>query len=147
MDARHYVTLKKFLKAGDKAVVYTHGGRFVAIIEFVGKYFYSKKDMSCTKGKERHLFPYRIKFRIINESKNPPKISSSTIKIGNKAQHEHPNLIDCITFTADKGRTWNQYLRISIIRITKEDFNTISKAIRRADSRHAHSPSLSYTTR
>uniref|UniRef100_A0A7C3YZ56 EVE domain-containing protein n=1 Tax=candidate division WOR-3 bacterium TaxID=2052148 RepID=A0A7C3YZ56_UNCW3 len=129
MDARYFVTLEKFLKAGDKAVVYTHGGIFAAIVEFVGKYFYSEKDLGWTKGKKRHLFPYRIKFRIIHESKNPPKISYSTEEKGNKAQHIKPNLIDCITFIADKGTTWNQYLQVSIIRITEEDFNTICKAI------------------
>ena len=37
MDARYFVTLEKFLKVGDKAVVYTHGGKFVAIVEFVGE--------------------------------------------------------------------------------------------------------------
>lgn len=39
MDARCVVTLEKYLKAGDKAVVYTHEGKFVAEVEFVGKYF------------------------------------------------------------------------------------------------------------
>ena len=41
-----------------------------------------------------------------------------------------PNFIDNIVFIADKGRTWNQYLQVSIISITKEDFETISKAIK-----------------
>jgi predicted RNA-binding protein len=132
MDARYFVTLEKFLKAGDKAVVYVHGGRFVAIVEFVGDWFYSEEDIGWTKGKNRYLFPYRIKFRIIHESKNPPMISFSTEEIGNKAQHNNPNLIDDITFIADKGRTWNQYLQVSIIRITEEDFNTICKAIMRS---------------
>ena len=30
LDYRYYITLKKFLKKGDKAVVYSHGGDFVA---------------------------------------------------------------------------------------------------------------------
>ena len=130
MDARYFVTLKKFLKAGDKAVVYTHGGKFVAIIEFVGEYFYSEEDIGWTKGKNRFLFPYRIKFRIIHESKDPPVISFSTREAENKAQWDKPNLIDDITFIADKGKTWNQYLQVSIIRITEEDFNTLCKAIK-----------------
>ena len=117
------------MKEGDKAVVYTHGGRFVAVVEFVGNYFYSEEDIGWTKGKNRFLFPYRIKFRIIHESKNPPMISFSTEEIENKARHNNPNVIDDITFIADKGRTWNQYLQVSIIRITEEDFNTICKAI------------------
>lgn len=53
----------------------------------------------------------------------------STEEIENKAQLIKPNLIDDILFIADKGRTWNQYLQVSIISITEEDFNTISKAI------------------
>lgn len=130
MDARYFVTLEKFLKAGDKAVVYTHGGRFVAVVEFLGDYFYSEKDIGWKKGSNKFLFPYRIKFRIIHESKNPPTISFSTEEIGTEAKWIKPNLIDNITFIADKGRTWNQYLQVSIIRITEEDFNTICQAIR-----------------
>jgi len=129
MDARYFVTLEKFLKAKDKAVVYTHGGRFVAIVEFVGEPFYSEEDIGWTKGKSRFLFPYRIKFRLLHESENPPKISFSTEELGNKAQWNKPNLIDDISFIADKGKTWNQYLQVSAIRITQEDFDTISKAI------------------
>jgi len=110
MDARYFVTLEKFLKAGDKAVVYIHGGRFVAVVKFVGEHFYSEKDIGWTKGKNKFLFPYRIKFKVIHESKNPPKISFSTEEIKNKAQWNRPNLIDDITFIADKGKTWNQYL-------------------------------------
>src|SRR3989304_6665583 len=34
MDWRYFVTLERFLKPGDKAVVYMHGGRFPAVIEF-----------------------------------------------------------------------------------------------------------------
>jgi len=129
MDARYYVTLKNFLRAGDKAVVYIHGKGFLAVVKFVKKYFYSKKDLGWTKGNRKVLFPYRIRFKIIRESKNPPKISFSTEEINNRAKHNKPNLIDEITFIADKGITWNQYLQVSIIRITEEDFNTIRKAI------------------
>ncbi len=131
MDARYYITLKKFLREGDKAIVYTHGGNFVAIIEFVGEYFYSEKDIGWTKGKKKYLFPYRIKFKILHERKNPLKISYSTIEENNKAKVIKPNLIDKISFIADKGKTWNQYLQVSIIRITEEDFNTLSEAIKK----------------
>ena len=129
MDARYFVTLKKFVKEGDQAVVYTHGGRFVAVVEFVGKFFYSTKDIGWTKGKNRFLFPYRIKLEIIYESKDPPQISFSTEEINNRALWNKPKLIDDIAFIADKGRTWNQYLQVSIISINEEDFQTISKAI------------------
>ena len=130
MDARYFVTLEKMLRAGDRAAVYTHGGKFVAVVEFVGEYFYSEEDLGWTKGRDRFLFPYRIKFGLVHESKNPPQISFSTDEVGNKAQWNRPNLIDEITFIADKGRTWNQYLQVSIIRITEEDFNTVSEAIK-----------------
>ncbi len=130
MDARYFVTLEKFLKVGDKAVVYTHGGRFVAVVEFIGDYFYSEEDIGWKKGSNNFLFPYRIKFRIIHEGSNPSTISFSTKEIGAKAWWIKPNLIDDITFIADKGRTWNQYLQVSIIRITEEDFNTICRVIK-----------------
>jgi predicted RNA-binding protein len=129
MDARYFVTLQNFLGKGDKAVVYIHGKGFLAVVEFKDEYFYSEEDLGWTKGNRQVLFPYRIRFRIIHESQNPPKISFSTEEINNRAQHNKPNLIDKITFIADKGRTWNQYLQVSIIRITEEDFNTIRTAI------------------
>jgi hypothetical protein len=129
MDARYFVILEKFLKDGDKAVVYTHGGRFVAVVEFVDKYFYNEEDIGWTKGKRKFLFPYRIKFRIIHENKNPPAISFSTEEAGHRAKWNKPNFIDDIVFICDKGKTWNKYLQVSIIQITEEDFNTICKAI------------------
>ena len=129
MDARYFLTLKKFLKEGDKAVVYTHGGKFVAIIEFIGKYFYDERDLGWTKGKKNFLFPYRIRFKLIHEAKTPVYISFSTKERANKAEWVKPNFIDDIVFIADKGKTWNQYLQVSIINITQEDFNTISQAI------------------
>lgn len=78
------------------------------------------------------MFPYRIKFKILHEARNPPKISYSTIVEGNTAKWVNSNLIDNITFIADKGKTWNQYLQVSIIRITKEDFDVICDAIKRS---------------
>ncbi len=132
MDARYYVTLEKFLKEGDQAVVYTHGGRFVAVIESVGKWFYEEKDVGWTKGKEKYLFPYRIKFRVLSKATSPPRVSYSTIERNNKAEWVNPNLIDEITFIADKSKTWNQYLQVSVIRLTEEDFDTIRDAIKRS---------------
>ncbi len=125
MDARYYVTLKDYIKEGVQAAVYVHGGKFVAIISFYGEWFYSDKDIGWTKGDKKFLFPYRIKFTIIKEGINPIKVSYSTIEKENIAEHVNPNLIDKLTFIADKGKTWNQYLQVSIIRITEEDFNTI----------------------
>ena len=113
MDARYYVTLDKFVRAGDQAVVYTHGSDFRAVIEFIGQYFYSEDDIGWTKGKNKFLFPYRIKFRVIHETTEPVHISLSTREIWSKARWSNPN----------------QYFQVSIINITKEDFDTLSKAI------------------
>jgi hypothetical protein len=129
MDARYYVTLDKFVRAGDQAVVYTHGGNFRAIIEFIGQYSYSEDDIGWTKNKKKFSFPYRIKFKVVHEAAEPIKISFSTEEVGLKAKLSKSNFIDDIVFIADKGRTWNQYLQVSIIHITKEDFDTLSKAI------------------
>ena len=129
MDARYFVTLKNFLKSGDKAVVYTHGGNFVAVIEFIRDFYHDLKPIGWTKGKKDFLFPYRINFKIIKESKEPIKIFFSTEEENHEAKWTKPNFIDKIIFIADKGRTWNQYLQVSIISITKEDFDTISKEI------------------
>jgi len=129
MDDRYFVTLEKFLRAGDKAIVYTHGGKFRAVVEFIDRYFYSEKDIGWTKKGNSFSFPYRIKFRVIHETADPVQISFSTEEIDGKAQWSRPNFIDDIIFIADKGRTWNQYLQVSIINITKEDFDVISQAI------------------
>ncbi|MBA7637489.1 hypothetical protein ES703_45134 [subsurface metagenome] len=129
MDARYYVTMEKFLRTGDKAVVYTHGGKFRAIIEFIGRYFYSEDALGWTKRENKFLFPYRIKFRIVHESANPVQISFSTEENENRAQWSKPNFIDDIVFIADKGKTWNQYLQVSIINIAEEDFIKLSEAI------------------
>jgi len=130
MDARYYVTLKKFLRTGDRAVVYiSRKKEFVAVVEFTGKHYFTEKDIGWTKGRAKFLFPYRINFRIIHESRNPPQISFSTKEIENKAKWIKPNFIDDIVFITDKGTTWNQFLQVSIIRITEEDFDTVSRAI------------------
>jgi len=130
MDARYYVTLERFLRNGDRAVVYTHGGKFVAVVEFAGEFYFSEEDIGWTKGKRRFLFPYRINFKIIHETKDPPKISFSTEETENRAKWSKPNFIDDVVFIADKGKTWNQYLQVSIIRITEEDYDLISKTIK-----------------
>ena len=74
MDARYFVTFEKYLKGGDKAIVYTHGGKFVAIIEFVGEQYFSDEDIKIwgqplTRDKSEevsryiHLNPVRVKVR------------------------------------------------------------------------------------
>ena len=127
MDARYYITMKDFMNEGDKAVVYTHGNYFQALIQFKGDVFYSEEDIGWKKGREPFLFPYRIKFEMLLEPTNSIKISYSTVENSGKAEHNNPNPIDSISFIADKGKTWNQYLQVSIIRLTEEDFNIVKK--------------------
>lgn len=117
--------MKEFIEEGDNAVVYTHGGEFRALIQFKGEAFYSEDDIGWKKDKKPFLFPYRIRFGILLEPEIPIKISYSTVEKNGKAEHSNPNPIDKISFIADKGKTWNQYLQVSIIRLTEEDFNIV----------------------
>lgn len=129
MDARYYPTLERYLRKGDRAVVYVQGGRFIAVIEFTGGHEFDERDLGWTKGGRSFLFPYRVPFRILHESKDRPRISFSVEEEDNQARWVRPNFIDEVTFITDKGRTWNQFLQVSLIRLTKEDFDTISGAI------------------
>ncbi|MGC8679715.1 MAG: hypothetical protein ACP5T6_00220 [Candidatus Micrarchaeia archaeon] len=67
IDARYYITIKDFMREGDEAVVYTHGGYFQALIRFKGEVIYSEEYIGWKKGKTPFLFPYRIKFDILLE--------------------------------------------------------------------------------
>jgi len=127
MDARYYITLERFMKAGDQAIVYTTKDQaFVAAVEFYGNFFYDPRDIGWTKGGRPFIFPYRIKFKILKESIKPPTISFSLDEDENgKALHINPNFIDELAFILDKGRTWNQYLQVSAIPISQEDFLTV----------------------
>ncbi|ADI73260.1 protein of unknown function DUF55 [Methanohalobium evestigatum Z-7303] len=125
MDYRYYPTLAKFVNPGDKAVIYTSKNkRFVATVKFTGSYFYDDSDIGWN-----YLFPYRINFEILHENEKSPQINYTVSNDGNEANWFGDNLIDEISFIADKSRTWNQYFQVSIIRITEEDFNTIQNVI------------------
>jgi predicted RNA-binding protein len=126
MDYRYYVTLKKFVRKGDKAAVYTHGGEFVAVIEISGELEESFQHIGWTKKGKPYMFPYRVPLKILKEGKT--SISYSTTndpKNLEKVVWNRPNFIDELVFIADKGKTWNQYLQVSIVRITEEDFDCI----------------------
>lgn len=134
MDGRYLPTLEEFVGRGDGAVAYVKGGHFVAVVEFTGEHFFDKTDLGWTKGTAPFLFPYRIPFRIVHESSDPAHIKFSVVEVDDKCEKVEPNFIDDISFITDKGRTWNQFLQVSLIRLTKEDFETISAAIRRSPS-------------
>lgn len=126
VDYRYFVTLRDFVGEGDTAVVYTHGGEFVAIVHFVGKMKEDFTHIGWIKKGKPWVFPYRIGFRILKEGKVP--ISFSTVRSPEnveKAQVIQPNLIDKLVFIADKGKTWNQYVQVSMISIPQEDFELI----------------------
>ena len=72
-----------------------------------------------------------MKFEILHEAKNPSEISYSIIEEENKIKLVEQIFINDIIPIADKGKTWNEYLQVSIIKITKEDFDTICEAIKR----------------
>ena len=132
MDYRYYITLKNFLKKGDKAIVYVHGGNFTAEIEIESVFYYDDKPLGWTKkkGKEtkEFLFPYRNKIKIIKEGEL--HISTSIKEEKDKADHFKSNPIDKISFIADKGKTWNIYFQVSILSIPKEDFEFISRELK-----------------
>lgn len=123
-DYRYFITLKNFIKKGDKAIVYSHGGDFAAEVEINSDFYYDKKNIGWTKNGKPFLFPYRIKLKIIKEG--ILHIAFSTELKNEEAEHNNPNPIDNITFIADKGRTWNIYFQVSILPIPKEDFDYIS---------------------
>lgn len=51
LDYRYFITLKKFLKEGDKAIVYSHGGDFVAEIEVKSDVYYDSEHIGWKKTK------------------------------------------------------------------------------------------------
>ena len=123
MDFRYFVTLRDFVREGDKAVVYTHGGNFVAVVKFVGQMKEQFTHIGWTKNGEPCMFPYRIGFVILREGSIP--ISFSTTGDPEKAIWTRPNFIDRVVFIADKGKTWNQYVQVSIISIPREDYELV----------------------
>jgi predicted RNA-binding protein len=123
MDFRYSVTLRRFVRRGDRAVVYSHGGNFVAAVEIVSEPYEDFTPIGWTKNRQPFLFPYRAKITILKEGQ--AHVAFSTISEGERALHTAPNLIDEIAFIADKSKTWNQYLQVSIVPISHEDFETI----------------------
>jgi predicted RNA-binding protein len=127
MDFRYFVTLQRFVRPADRAVVYAHGGDFVADVEIVSEAYEDFTPIGWTKNRQPFLFPYRIKIRILKEGRG--HVRFSTDSDGERALHTTPNLIDEIAFIADKSRTWNQYLQVSIVPISREDFETIASRL------------------
>jgi len=126
MDYRYYVTLKKFVRKGDKAIVYAHGGEFVAVVEITGEMREDFNHNGWTKNGRPYVFPYRVPLRMLKEGRI--SISYSTAnepENEEKASWNRPNFIDELVFIADKGKTWNQYVQVSIVRIAKEDFDSV----------------------
>ncbi len=127
VDFRYYLTMKNFVKMGDKAVVYTHGGNFVAVVEITTDMKEVFNHIGWKKADKNYMFPYRTNFKIVKEGK--VHIEFSTISEDEKAKVTKSNFIDEIVFIADKSKTWNQYLQVSMVNISEEDFNKISSSM------------------
>ena len=127
MDYRYLPTLKNFVHIGDKALVYSHGGVFVAEVEIISESYEDFTHIGWTKNGKPYLFPYRVKIKILKQGE--VRIFYSVIEDEERTIHNRPNLIDNIIFISDKGKTWNQYLQVSIINISQEDFVTITSAL------------------
>lgn len=127
MDYRYLPTLEKFVRKGDKTVVYTHGGNFVATVDIVSDGFEEFTHIGWAKKGAPYMFPYRVRIKVIKEG--AVHITTSVIEDKERAVHHNPNPIDDIVFISDKGKTWNIYLQVSIINISEEDFNTITSAL------------------
>lgn len=131
LDYRYYVTLVNFVREGDKAIVYASGERaFAAVVEISGEMKEDFGHIGWTKGGMPYIFPYRVPLRILREGRIPIAYST-TNETDNKekANWNRPNFIDEISFIADKGKTWNQYVQVSILRIDKEDFDRVESRI------------------
>lgn len=128
MDYRYLPTLKRYVHKGDRAVVYSHGGNFVAEVEIISEAYEEFTHIGWTKNSKPYMFPYRIKIKIIKEG--AIHISFSVNEDRERAIHSNPNFIDDVIFISDKGKTWNIYLQVSIVNISEEDFSTISSALK-----------------
>lgn len=128
LDYRYFVTARDFIKKGDKAVVYAQGIGFVATVEVAQNFYFDATPIGWTKGNKSGLFPYRFPLKILQSGRIP--LSFSTDSNGEEAVHVKPNIIDQVSFIADKGRTWNIYIQVSVTAIPEEDFHFISRQLR-----------------
>jgi len=86
MDARYYVTLERFLKAGDKAVAYTQGVISELLLNLSGDIFIVKRILVGLRRKESHslsptglnlglftklLIPLRFPFQLKRRGRKP----------------------------------------------------------------------------
>lgn len=126
MDFRYFIVLRDFVRSGDKAIVYTKGGEFVAVVEFVGEMKEEFTHIGWTKKGRPAMFPYRIGIRTLREGRIPISFSTTNNSSnGERALWPHPNFIDKLVFIADKGKTWNQYVQVSIANIPEEDYELV----------------------
>jgi len=131
-DWRYLPTLEKFVHPGDRAIVYVHGGSFVASVEMTGPWFEDPTPIGWTKGKKPYLFPARVPIRILEEG--VANIAWTVDHNEKIVLARREGLLDEIEFIADKGKTWNQYVQVSIVRITQNDYETVVRALSRPGS-------------
>ena len=126
-DWRYLPTLERYVRPGDRAVVYVHGGLFQATVELNGPWEEDHKPLGWTKGGRPYVYPLRIPPRIIQEG--AARIEWSIDHNEKRVLSRRTGLLDDIEFIADKGKTWNQYLQVSIVRVPEEDYETVRKAL------------------
>ena len=126
-DWRYLPTLERFVHVHDLAIAYVHGGAFVATMEISGPWFRSSEPLGWTKGGLPYLFPARLPIRILQEGRADIAWTIDHDERTVKATRQ--GLLNEIEFIADKGKTWNQYVQVSIIRITQNDYETVARAL------------------
>jgi hypothetical protein len=82
-----------------------------------------------TKRKKAYIFPARVPIRILQEGM--AAIAWTIDHDERRVLARREGLLDRIEFIADKGRTWNQYVQVSIARIMREDYETVARALSR----------------
>ncbi len=130
-DWRYLPTLERFVNAGDEAIVYVTGGAFVATAEITGGWFEDHTPIGWTKASRPYAFPVRIPIRITSQGR--AGVAWTIDHDENRLRGRRDNLLNAIEFIADKGKTWNQYVQVSLVRITSADYDTVAGAI--SDSR------------
>jgi len=131
-DWRYLPTLEKFVRPNDHAIAYVHGGSFVATAEITGPWFEDPRPIGWTKGKKPYLFPARLPIQILQEG--VASIAWTVDHDERTVLERRQGLLNDIEFIADKGRTWNQYVQVSIVRITQSDYETVARALARSNS-------------
>src|SRR3990170_4256653 len=132
LDFRYFTTWDRYLSGGDRAVIYAGSPiqGFVASCT-IGKKQESDAHIGWTKGKAPYLFRYRFSLQDLKIAEPPLRISYTCSGAANDVPELlSPNgFLNDVIFIADKSQTWNQYVQVSIVAITDEDYSTVASRI------------------